>query len=136
MTKIGIGLIVFAERETTLTHFISEGVDSYLESGDYDIEEKPDGSKVRKLNAENTKKLVLKLCEHGILILDEFDKIRFSSENEWEGVYKKNIQYELLKVPMELAKTQSLKKSTQQTFSLSPWARLLTYWTRLWNRFR
>ena len=98
MTKIGIGLIVFAERETTLTHFISEGVDSYLESGDYDIEEKPDGSKVRKLNAENTKKLVLKLCEHGILILDEFDKIRFSSENEWEGVYKKNIQYELLKI--------------------------------------
>ena len=77
---------------------ISEGVDRYLEPGDYDIEEKPDGSKVRKLNAENTKKLVLKLCEHGILILDEFDKIRFSSENEWEGVYKKNIQYELLKI--------------------------------------
>lgn len=76
---------------------IDENPTIYFEPGDFEYTEK-DGKKNRKINAETAEKAVIRLCEHGILILDEFDKIHFSSENAWEGVYKKNLQYELLKL--------------------------------------
>ncbi len=67
-------------------------------SSDYTIEEKPNGTKVRKIEKETAANAVTMLVENGILILDEFDKIRFSPENPYEGTYKRNLQYELLKI--------------------------------------
>ena len=74
----------------------SENPSRYFEKDDFEIVEK-DGKQIRKVKPEAAERVVIQLCEHGILILDEFDKIRFS-ENSWESAYKKNTQYELLKI--------------------------------------
>ena len=76
---------------------MSENPDRYFEKDDFEYTEN-DGKKIRKINSDTAEKVVIQLCEHGILILDEFDKIRFSSDNSWEAVYKRNMQYELLKI--------------------------------------
>ena len=67
-------------------------------SSDYTIIEKDDGTKIKTIEKETAAKAVTMLVESGILILDEFDKIRFSPENPYEGTYKRGLQYELLKI--------------------------------------
>ena len=57
---------------------IDENPTIYFEPGDFEYTEK-DGKKNRKINAETAEKAVIRLCEHGILILDEFDKMCLNS---------------------------------------------------------
>lgn len=57
-----------------------------------------DGKRVRQVNAAETEKLILELCQCGIVVLDEFDKLRFSSGNNYDAVYSKKLQFELLKL--------------------------------------
>ena len=75
----------------------SENPDRFFEKNDFEYTE-VDGKKIRKISSDIAENVVINLCEHGVLVLDEFDKIRFSSDNTWEAVYKKNLQYELLKL--------------------------------------
>lgn len=76
---------------------MSENPDRFFEKNDFEYTE-VDGKKIRKIGSDIAENVVINLCEHGVLVLDEFDKIRFSSDNSWEAVYKKNLQYELLKL--------------------------------------
>ena len=43
---------------------MSENINRYIEPGDYELAEKEDGSKVKKLNNEKTSAVVKMLCEH------------------------------------------------------------------------
>lgn len=53
--------------------------------------------KTRKYDADTTKKVIKEMCRNGIIILDEFDKLRFSEQNQHEKVYSRKMQSELLK---------------------------------------
>lgn len=44
------------------------------------------------------KRITFEMVENGIIVLDEFDKLRFSAQNEHESVYAKKLQNELLKM--------------------------------------
>lgn len=54
--------------------------------------------KTRKYDKEITGKVLKEMCRYGIVILDEFDKLRFSEENQHEKVYSRKMQSELLKI--------------------------------------
>lgn len=41
---------------------------------------------------------IYELVQNGIIVLDEFDKLRFTTRNEYEAVYTKKLQNELLKL--------------------------------------
>lgn len=69
----------------------------YISDDDYKMEER-NGQKVKKVDSETSKKIIIELCQNGIMILDEFDKLAYSSKNEYEGVYVKRVQFELLKM--------------------------------------
>lgn len=70
----------------------------YLDENDCTIEEKEDGRKVKIINKDAAERMVVEMCNHGIIILDEIDKIRHNKNNPYEAVYAKKIQYELLKI--------------------------------------
>ena len=70
----------------------------YLDENDCTIEEKEDGHKIKRINRDAVSKMVIDMCSHGIIILDEIDKIRHNKNNPYEAVYAKKIQYELLKI--------------------------------------
>ena len=78
---------------------LTDNIESYsFAKNEYQIVEKEDGSKVRRINPDALEQAIIKLCENGIIILDEIDKINFTEANEHEGVYKRNMQFELLKI--------------------------------------
>ena len=54
--------------------------------------------KTRKYDKDITRKVLTEMCKYGIVILDEFDKLRFSEQNQHEKVYSRKLQSELLKV--------------------------------------
>ena len=54
--------------------------------------------KTRKYDKDITTKALKKICKYGIVILDEFDKLRFSEQNQHEKVYSRKLQSELLKI--------------------------------------
>lgn len=54
--------------------------------------------KTRKYDKEMTKNTLKQICRYGIIILDEFDKLRFSEQNQHEKVYSRKMQSELLKI--------------------------------------
>ena len=54
--------------------------------------------KTRKCDADTTKKALKEMCKCGIVVLDEFDKLRFSEQNPHEKVYSRKLQSELLKI--------------------------------------
>lgn len=54
--------------------------------------------KTRKYNKDITTKVLKEMCKCGIVILDEFDKFRFSEQNQHEKVYSRKLQSELLKI--------------------------------------
>ncbi|MBQ7416892.1 MAG: AAA family ATPase [Acidaminococcaceae bacterium] len=78
---------------------LADCIESYIFSeNEYQIVEKDNGSKVKRINPEALEQAIIKLCENGIIVLDEIDKIHFDPVNEYEGVYKRNMQFELLKI--------------------------------------
>ena len=70
----------------------------FTNESDFTIKEKEDGRKVKIINNDAATRMILEMCNHGIIILDEIDKIRYSANNQYEAVYAKKIQYELLKI--------------------------------------
>lgn len=54
--------------------------------------------KTRKYDKEMTGKVLKEMCRCGIIILDEFDKLRYSQNNMHEAVYSRKLQCELLKI--------------------------------------
>lgn len=54
--------------------------------------------KTRKYDKDITRKALKEMCRNGIIILDEFDKLRFSEQNQHEKVYSRKMQSELLKI--------------------------------------
>ena len=66
---------------------------TYIPESEYIVK---DGKKRPKEEAMD--KSTIELCEQGIIILDELDKIRSDERNDYDGVYKRGMQYELLKV--------------------------------------
>lgn len=54
--------------------------------------------KTRKCDRETSKKILKEMCRYGIVILDEFDKLRYSQNNQHEAVYSRKLQSELLKI--------------------------------------
>lgn len=54
--------------------------------------------KTRKYDKNITTKTLKEICKYGIVILDEFDKLRFSEQNPHEKVYSRKLQSELLKI--------------------------------------
>lgn len=54
--------------------------------------------KTRKCDKNLTRKVLTEMCKCGIVILDEFDKLRFSQNNQHEAVYSRKLQSELLKI--------------------------------------
>ena len=54
--------------------------------------------KTRKYDKDLTRKVLKEMCKYGIVILDEFDKLRFSEQNPHEKVYSRKMQSELLKI--------------------------------------
>lgn len=54
--------------------------------------------KTRKYDKEMTGKVLKEMCRCGIIILDEFDKLRYSQNNMHEAVYSRKLQSELLKI--------------------------------------
>lgn len=54
--------------------------------------------KTRKCDKSLTRKVLTEMCKYGIVILDEFDKLRFSEQNQHEKVYSRKMQSELLKI--------------------------------------
>ena len=78
---------------------LSDCLESYVfAENEYQIVEKEDKTKVKRINPEAIEQAIITLCENGIIILDEIDKIHFTEANEYEAVYKKNMQFELLKI--------------------------------------
>lgn len=51
-----------------------------------------------KSREHQLEKVVLQLCGRGVIIFDEFDKIRYSDQSGEDGYYLKKLQYELLKL--------------------------------------
>ena len=70
---------------------------TYITDKDCIVEEN-NGKKIKKIIPESGEKVIVELCNHGIIILDEFDKLSFSAKNEYEAVYSKKLQCELLKI--------------------------------------
>lgn len=54
--------------------------------------------KTRKYDKDITRKVLKEMCRSGIIILDEFDKLRYSEQNPHEKVYSRKLQSELLKI--------------------------------------
>lgn len=54
--------------------------------------------KTRKYDKDITRKALKEMCKCGIVVLDEFDKLRFSEQNPHEKVYSRKLQSELLKI--------------------------------------
>lgn len=54
--------------------------------------------KTRKYDKDITTKVLKEMCRNGIIVLDEFDKLRFSEQNPHEKVYSRKLQSELLKI--------------------------------------
>lgn len=54
--------------------------------------------KTRKYDKDITTKVLKEMCKCGIVVLDEFDKLRFSEQNPHEKVYSRKLQSELLKI--------------------------------------
>lgn len=54
--------------------------------------------KTRKYDKDLTRKVLKEMCRSGIIILDEFDKLRYSEQNPHEKVYSRKLQSELLKI--------------------------------------
>ena len=54
--------------------------------------------KTRKYDKEITGRVLKEMCRYGIIILDEFDKLRYSQNNAHEAVYSRKLQSELLKI--------------------------------------
>lgn len=78
---------------------MAECIELYsFSENEYQIVERDDGTKVKRINPDALEQAIIQLCENGIIILDEIDKIHFTEANEYEAVYKKNMQFELLKI--------------------------------------
>ena len=56
------------------------------------------GLKVKKVSAAKTRKILTEMCNCGIVILDEFDKIRASGINANADFFQRQMQFELLKI--------------------------------------
>jgi len=54
--------------------------------------------KTRKYDKDITTKVLKEMCRNGIIVFDEFDKLRFSQNNQHEAVYSRKLQSELLKI--------------------------------------
>ena len=54
--------------------------------------------KTRKYDKDTTRKVLKEMCRNGIIVLDEFDKLRYSQNNQHEAVYSRKLQSELLKI--------------------------------------
>lgn len=54
--------------------------------------------KTRKYDKDTTRKVLKEMCKCGIVVLDEFDKLRYSQNNQHEAVYSRKLQSELLKI--------------------------------------
>lgn len=54
--------------------------------------------KTRKYDKDITTKVLKEMSRNGIIVLDEFDKLRFSEQNPHEKVYSRKLQSELLKI--------------------------------------
>ena len=75
------------------TRIIAESPYTYIPASEFTVQ---NGKKKPKEDALN--KAIITLCEQGIIVLDEIDKIRADPYNEYQGSYRKSLQYELLKV--------------------------------------
>lgn len=54
--------------------------------------------KTRTYDKDITRNILKEICRNGIIILDEFDKLRYSQNNQHEAVYSRKLQSEFLKI--------------------------------------
>lgn len=98
---------VFIDLMTDADRLLKKNPDLYINRADVPVQQeqrtigfmseviKP---KIRKYDKETTRKVLKDISKYGIIILDEFDKLRFSEQNQHEKVYSRKLQSELLKI--------------------------------------
>lgn len=96
---------VFLDLMVDADRLFKENPYAYISKEDMPIQQErrtigfmPEVVKTRKCDKELTRKILKEVCKYGVIVLDEFDKLRFSQDNVHEAVYSRKLQSELLKI--------------------------------------